>query len=138
MLEIESTEHFTALTDDILVSAYQEPIDSIDNTHKIWGYCLRIENNSKKRLTLTSKDFCITDSNGNTSHNCDFGFNGEIPDLEPGEYFEFEDIAIINAKTAVLYGFCYAQTSDGKNIKIKLPLIELSENQTNIASHLYN
>ncbi|MBP1532004.1 MAG: ApaG domain [Alphaproteobacteria bacterium] len=138
MLEVENTDYSIAQTEDILVSAYHEQIDSVDEARKIWGYCLRIENNSQKRLTLTTKDFCITDSNGNTYHDCGLGFDGELPDLEPGEYFEFEDTAVINANTAILYGFCHAQTADGKKLKIKLPLIELSENQAPATTNLYN
>lgn len=123
---LKNFEFNTEQTGDILVSAYQELIDSDYDNDDVWSYCLRIENNSNERIRLMRKNLCLTDEKGNSYYDMSDGFNGELPDLEPGEYFEFEDTAKVIGSAAVLYGFCSAVTNKGKELKIKLPVINLS------------
>ncbi|MBQ8672156.1 MAG: ApaG domain [Alphaproteobacteria bacterium] len=126
MLDWTDDTELTAETDDITVCAYKEQLDSDDERRSLWGYCLRIENNSDQRIRLLKKDFCLTDSAGNNVYDLSDGFNGELPDLEPGEYFEYEDTAIVDRDT-VLYGACVAQTETGRRLNIKLPVLQLSQ-----------
>lgn len=123
----------TERTGDIVVSAYQELLEDDNTTNKTWAYCLRIENNSDERITLLKKNLCLTDEKGNCQYLPCLGFNGELPDLEPGECFEFEDTAQTNSAAAVLYGSCSAVTLKGKELKIKLPLITLSSQNSDLA-----
>lgn len=131
------TENFvsTSIRDaEIIVSAYREQLDSDDMSQKLWGFCLRIENNSSQRIRLLRKNLCITDDAGRNFHDSSYGFHGELPDLEPGECFEFEDTAITGSRDALLYGNCVACTEDGDEFKIKLPLIPLLSAQSKTAS----
>lgn len=125
-MQQDNIEYNTLQTGDIVVSAFQEALDGDDFSHRLWGYCLRIENNSDKRIRLLQKDFCITDNNGERYFDQGYGFHGELPDLEPGECFEFEDTIILSANAAVLYGCCVAKTADGDELKIKLPVMQLT------------
>ncbi|MBR1825614.1 MAG: ApaG domain [Alphaproteobacteria bacterium] len=126
MPNFNETDFLVAQTDDIMVSAYPEQLDCADNNFELWAYCLRIENNSDERIRILRKDFCITDSYGNNHYELSEGFNGELPDVEAGEYFEYDDTAVIKGRAAVLYGFCIAQKEDGTIFKIALPLMQLS------------
>ena len=126
MLEFENFDYVTAQTGDIMVSAFQEKLDETDDNHALWGYCLRIENNSDQRIRLLKKDLCVTNDKGDRKYDLSFGFHGEIPDLEPGEIFEFEDTAFIEGNAAVLYGSCLAATADGSEFSIKLPIVPLN------------
>ena len=126
MSDFNDTDYIVAQTEDIMVSAYPEQLDSEDNRFELWAYCLRIENNSDERIRLLRKDFCITDSYGNNHYELGEGFDGELPDVEAGEYFEYEDTAVIDGRAAVLYGYCIAQKADGTIFKIALPLMQLS------------
>lgn len=126
MLEFENFDYVTAQTGDIMVSAFQEKLDETDDNHALWGYCLRIENNSDQRIRLLKKDLCVTNDKGDRKYDLSFGFHGEIPDLEPGEVFEFEDTAFIEGNAAVLYGSCLAATADGSEFLIKLPIVPLN------------
>lgn len=119
-------DYVTAQTGDIVVSAFQEPLEKDSVNRCLWGYCLYIENNSSEKIRLLKKDFCITDNFGRNYFSGGQGFHGELPDLEPGEYFEFEDTIMLDATAAVLYGSCVAQTANGDEIKIKLPLVQLA------------
>ena len=115
----------TESDEGIVVSAYQEQIDTDECTGSLWGYCLRIENNSSQKIRLLKKNLCITDNNGQSIFNSSYGFHGEIPDLEAGECFEYEDTMRINAAEAILYGTCVACTEDGNEFEIKLPLVSM-------------
>ena len=53
------------------------------------------------------------------------GFKGELPELEPGEYFEYTSYAPLQAKNAVFYGSCKVK-SDGIESNIKVPTFSLS------------
>ncbi len=126
----ENFDFVTAETDNIMVSAYQEPLEKQeDQARTLWAYCLRIENNSNEKIRLMRKDFCITDNHGHNHYEQSLGFHGELPDLEAGECFEFEDTITIDGDAAVLYGFCRAKSESGQEIAVKLPLIQLNSNQ---------
>ena len=120
-------EYVTSQTDDIVISACQAYLE--DEEDNACSYYLRIENNSDEKIQILSKEFNITDDKGNSYLENGLGFNGEIPELEPGEYFEFSDSAPLNSSFAVLYGSCrivkekYNQVQD-----IKIPAVNLVGN----------
>ena len=136
MFENNEADYYSEQTGDIAVEAYPEQLDSENPGRELWAYCLRIENNSDKRICLVKKNFCITDSSGHNQYDSNIGFHGELPDLEPGEYFEYEDTATFEGNAAVLYGFCEAVDANGASLKIKLPLMQLST-AVNEASRRY-
>ena len=126
MVEAENIDYVTEVTGDILVSAFPEQLDCSLSSRALWGYCLRIENNSNKRIRLIRKNFCFTNESGKCCYDLSQGFNGEMPDVEPGEFFEYEDTAIIEGNVAVLYGSCFAVDENGCEIEIKIPLLQLN------------
>lgn len=121
----ENINCFVAQTGNIKVFAYPELLDEDSQKRRIWAYCLRIENNSDEPITLTQKKLCLTDECGNNFYDYSAGFNGELPDLQPGEYFEYEETAQTSGLSAVLYGFCSAVTSKGKKFEINIPAMNL-------------
>lgn len=131
----DNFDYSTMQTGDIVVSACQELLEQNEAQQELWGYVLRIENNSNERIRLVTKNLCITDAAGNCHHQPDFGFNGELPDLEPGECFEYEDTAQLNGTAAVIYGYCKAITTKGKELNIKLPILNLSSSK-NVSAFL--
>lgn len=131
----ENLDFVTAETNNIMVSVYREPLETESNQPlSLWAYCLRIENNSNERIRLLKKDFCITDNFGKNHYEQTDGFHGELPDLEVGECFEFEDTIAINGQAAVLYGSCRAISESGQEIIVNLPLIQLNSTLSEIAN----
>ncbi|MDO4162160.1 MAG: ApaG domain [Pseudomonadota bacterium] len=126
---LNNFDYSTMQTGDIVVSACQELLEKNESRQELWGYVLRIENNSDERIRLMAKDVCITDAKGNSRHLPSFGFNGELPDLEPGECFEYEETAQLDGISAVIYGYCKAVTTKGKELNIKLPVLNLSSSK---------
>ena len=112
-------------TDGIVGSAGPVLVDEEAENRYMWGYYLCIENNTAKKIRLVGKDWNITDDLGNRFNDSSVGFKGELPELEPGEYFEYTSYAPLQAKNAVFYGSCKVQT-DGISRNVKVPTFSLS------------
>ncbi len=93
----------------------------------LWGYYLCIENNSSRKISLLGKNWKITDDRGNSISDDTCGFKGEIPELEPGECFEYTSTAPVAAANAVFYGSCRIKT-EGQDFakEVKIPTFFLS------------
>lgn len=120
-----ATEH-----DDVVITAASELVDAVVGAAEsrfVWGYYFCIENNSDEKITLLGKDWNITDERGNCFSDESEGFSGEIPELEPGEYFEFSATAPLTAANAVFYGSCKILKAGRKIVEsIKLPVLEFN------------
>lgn len=132
---IEDPDFVTTQTDDIVISACPMLLEeSLATQEFLWGYYLRIENNSANKIQLLGKNWNITDSFGNRFCDDSAGFKGELPELEPGEYFEFSSMTPVNSANAVFYGSCKIVEAGQKIIKeIKIPTFSLSA-KTEISS----
>ncbi len=124
------SEFLFSQTDDILVSACPVLIDEKQNRSEkcfLWGYYLCIENNSSRKISLLGKNWKITDDRGNSISDDTCGFKGEIPELEPGECFEYTSTAPVAAANAVFYGSCRIKT-EGQDFakEVKIPTFFLS------------
>ena len=114
----------------LLVSACQALLDDTpDLAVSDCAYYLRIENNSACKIRLLGKDFCFTDASGNNHFEIGPGFNGEIPELSPGEYFEFASHAPFTVTDAVLHGSCLISRENAGLEKLRIPLVFLKSHR---------
>ena len=134
---IEEPEFTVSQTDGIVVSACPVLVDEKPGNNFMWGYYLCIENNTDHRIQLLGKDWRITDDLGNSYRDTSAGFKGELPELEPGEYFEFTSEAPLKSANAVFYGCCKVLSEgQAKARDIKIPTFSLSNNKRNQATVL--
>jgi ApaG protein len=111
-------------TEDILIAACQAELED-DGEENGCAYYLRIENNSDSKIQVVAKDFNMTDEEGHLYSDPSAGFKGELPALEPGEYFEFADRTPVRT-SGVLYGTCRILSERTAQIKdIRLPALYL-------------
>lgn len=113
-------------TDGINISVGSVLVDN-DNAENeyMWGYYMCVENDTQDKIRLVGKDWNITDEKGNRYNDCSVGFKGELPELEPGEFFEYTAYAPLHTSNAVLYGSCQIQTN-GQQKNVKIPTFSLS------------
>ncbi len=111
-------------TDGVVISTGQVLMDETSQQF-VWGYYLCIENNSDHKITVLGKNWNITDDHGNRYCDDSVGFKGEIPELEPGECFEFTSTVPMSSPNAVFYGSCKI-FANGKNKDVKVPTFLLS------------
>ena len=120
------TDYVTLTTDNIEISACQALLEDDDD---FCAYYLKIENNSDAPICVLGKDFNLTDDKGNSTVAVDHTFKGEILELNPGEYFEYEDMMPVKSASAVLYGTCRIIKAN-RTQDIKIPALELFTNKT--------
>lgn len=123
-------ELITTEADGLIITAASELVDTrrhASGQEFVWGYYFCIENTSDEKITLVGKDWNITDSQGHSFCDQTSGFKGEIPELEPGEYFEFSSSAPLSTPSAIFYGSCRILKA-GKKIaqNIKLPVLQFN------------
>ncbi|MBE6444568.1 MAG: ApaG domain [Alphaproteobacteria bacterium] len=124
---MEESEFVVSQTDGITVSACPVLVDGFAPSGFMWGYYLCIENNTDQKIQLVGKDWNITDENGNSYNDSSVGFKGELPELEPGEYFEFTSETTLNVPNAVFYGSCKFLSEGQEKVKeIRIPTFSLS------------
>lgn len=111
-------------TDGINISVGSILVDEAENDY-MWGYYMCVENDTDSKIKLVGKDWNITDDKGNRYNDSSIGFKGEIPELEPGEFFEYTAYAPLQTRNAVLYGSCRIQ-SKGRQKKVNIPTYSLS------------
>lgn len=124
---IEENDFIIKQTDELIISACPVLMNDeyLTNQKNLWGYYLCIENLSKNKIRLVGKNWNITDEKGNSFCDNSVGFKGEIPELEPGECFEWTDTTPINANNAVFYGSCKVY-SEGQSFDVPMPTFCLS------------
>ena len=111
-------------TDGINISVGSVLVDEAENDY-MWGYYMCVENDTDSKIKLVGKDWNITDDKGNRYNDSSIGFKGEIPELEPGEFFEYTAYAPLQTRNAVLYGSCQIQ-ANGRQKKVNIPTFSLS------------
>ena len=127
---INDSDFLYSQTDDIVVSACPVLLEENTEAQSIWGYYLCIENNSKNKISLVGKDWNIADDKGNYYNDDTAGFKGEIPELEPGECFEYTSTAPLNSLNAVFYGsYKIKKEGQDKIEDIKIPTFYLTSNK---------
>ncbi len=117
---------------DVVVTGGSSLVDSpvCGRGDFLWGYYFCIENNSDENITLVGKDWNITDDSGRSFSDNSEGFSGEIPELAPGEYFEFSATAPLKAAHAVFYGSCRILKGAAKIAEnIRLPILTFDAGQ---------
>ena len=126
---IDNEDFSVSQTDGIIVSACPVLMESQKNVNQdfMWGYYLCIENNSDHKIQIIGKEGNITDDLGNRYSDTSAGFQGELPELEPGECFEFTSEAPLKSANAVFYGSCKV-LAEGQNCAkdIRIPTFNLS------------
>ena len=122
----DTDDILTTEVDNITISAARELVEKNSAHQFVWGYYFCIENNSDKKISLVGKIWHITDDKGNNYSDDSVGFKGEIPDLEPGEMFEFSSTAPLSSENAVFYGSCKIKAANDEIKEIKIPTFEMS------------
>lgn len=131
---MQEQEMIVMETEDVVITAATELVDNSAEEF-LWGYYFCIENNSDEKITLVGKNWHITDEMGNSFFDNSDGFKGEIPEIEPGEYFEFSSTAPLKAANAVFHGSCKI-LKNTKVENIKMPTLQFDAGIN--AYHIFN
>ncbi len=101
---------------------YLEDQSSPEQSHYVWAYHVRIENNGARTVQLRNRYWRITDSRGRTQEVRGAGVVGEQPVLRPGDSFEYTSGTPLPTPSGIMTGSYQMEASDtGERFDVKIP-----------------
>ncbi|NQV85336.1 MAG: Co2+/Mg2+ efflux protein ApaG [Rhodospirillales bacterium] len=117
----ETTEAITIIVEPFYLDEQSEPADS----HYVWAYHVRIENNGANTVQLMTRHWRITDSLGNVQEVRGDGVIGEQPVLDPGGSFEYTSGTPLSTPSGIMAGTYQMETPGGKRFDVIIPAFSL-------------
>ena len=106
--------------------SYLDTQSSPENSHFVWAYHIRIENNGPRTVQLRNRHWRITDSRGRTQEVRGAGVVGEQPVLRPGDSFEYTSGTGLPTPSGIMTGSYEMEASDtGERFDVKVPSFSL-------------
>lgn len=119
---------YRAMTDSISVTVkpiYLEEQSSPTDSHYVWAYQVRIENNGTETVQLLNRYWRITDSLGRVQEVHGAGVVGEQPTLGPGEAFEYTSGTPLSTPSGIMVGSYEMESAGGRRFDVKIPAFSL-------------
>jgi ApaG protein len=96
-------------------SFYDEERSSPQENYYFFAYQVRISNVGSERAQLLSREWYITDANGEEQRLQGPGVVGEQPVLAPGEMFEYTSFCPLTTPVGAMHGSYRMVTASGEN-----------------------
>ncbi len=104
---------------------YLEEQSEPDDSHFVFAYHIRIQNNGREAVQLLNRYWQITDGLGRIHEVRGPGVVGEQPVLQPGEAFEYTSGCPLNTSTGIMVGTYEMETLDGERFDVDIPAFSL-------------
>lgn len=104
---------------------YLEEQSEPDDSHFVFAYHIRIQNNGQETVQLLNRHWQITDGLGHTHEVRGPGVVGEQPVLQPGEAFEYTSGCPLKTATGIMVGTYEMETLDGERFDVDIPAFSL-------------
>ena len=105
---------------------YLEDQSSPDQSHFVWAYHVRIENNGRRTVQLRNRYWRITDSRGRVQEVRGAGVVGEQPVLRPGDSFEYTSGTPLPTPSGIMGGSYQMEASEtGEHFDVTIPSFSL-------------
>lgn len=96
----------------------------------VFAYTITILNTGEVAARLMTRNWLITDSNGNIQQVEGEGVVGEQPHLEPGEGFRYSSGAVLQTEVGTMSGSYTMLADDGLEFDVEIPEFTLSTPRT--------
>ncbi len=119
---------YTSVTRAIRITV--EPIylneqSSPEDSHFVWAYQIKIENDGAETVQLINRHWRITDSLGRLQEVRGEGVVGEQPVLRPGEACEYTSGTPLATPSGILVGSSEMVTMAGERFDVEIPAFSL-------------
>ena len=101
-------------------SFYDEERSSPEENYYFFAYRVRISNVGSEPAQLISREWNITDSDGNTERVEGPGVVGEQPLLGPGEAFEYTSFCPLRTSVGSMHGAYFMRTPAGETFRAEI------------------
>jgi ApaG protein len=99
---------------------------SPQQNHYFFAYQVRISNVGEETVHLLSREWTITDADGNVEQVNGPGVVGEQPVLEPGESFEYTSFCPLHTAIGSMHGSYQMVGADGERFDAKITPFSLA------------
>ena len=104
---------------------YLEDQSSPEESHFVWAYWVKIENEGSETVQLRNRYWRITDSQGQVKEVRGAGVVGEQPVLKPGESFEYTSGTPLSTPSGIMLGTYQMECNDGATFDVTIPAFSL-------------
>jgi ApaG protein len=101
-------------------SFYDEERSSPQESYYFFSYQVRISNLGDERVQLISREWIITDANGEQQRVQGPGVVGEQPVLRPGEAFEYTSFCPLETPVGTMHGSYHMVLADGSSFEAEI------------------
>jgi ApaG protein len=101
-------------------SFYDEEQSSPPENYYFFGYKVTISNEGEEEAQLLSREWIITDGNGETQRVQGSGVVGEQPVLAPGEAFEYTSFCPLRTSVGSMHGAYFMRTGGGEMFRAEI------------------
>lgn len=119
---------YSSVTRSIKVTvqpSYLEDQSSPAESHFVWAYHVRIENEGGDVVQLLNRHWQITDAHGKIQEVRGPGVIGEQPILAPGQSFEYTSGTPLPTPTGFMVGTYEMVTRAGERFDVRIPMFSL-------------
>ena len=108
---------------------YLDQHSSPAESHYVWAYHVRIENEGGETVQLRNRHWQITDELGRLQEVRGHGVVGEQPVLQPGQSFEYTSSCPLTTPSGFMVGDYEMETDRGENFLARVPAFSLDSPQ---------
>lgn len=126
---------YSAITRSIRIIVkplFLEDQSSPAESHYVWAYHVRIENQGGETVQLRTRYWRITDAMGVVKEVRGPGVVGEQPVLEPGDSFEYTSGTPLGTPSGIMLGTYQMETPDGEMFDVEIPAFSLDSPHQNV------
>jgi ApaG protein len=118
----EIVSHITEGVQVIVATKYMQDYSSPEHAHFVFGYKIKIVNNSPYTIQLIDRHWDIFDSCGEFREVDGEGVVGFQPVLEPGQSHEYQSGCNFKSNMGKMGGFYrFTRITDGTSLKVIIP-----------------
>jgi ApaG protein len=117
----ETTRAITVSVEPIYLEDQSNPEES----HFVWAYKVRIDNEGPETVQLLRRHWQITDARGRLQEVEGPGVVGEQPVLEPGQSFEYTSGTPLPTASGIMVGSYQMETRQGETFEVRIPAFSL-------------
>jgi ApaG protein len=110
----------------VVRSAYVPERSSPQESHFFFAYRVRIANEGTETVRLVSREWIITDADGNVEQVNGPGVVGEQPTLEPGAHFEYTSFCPLPTAIGSMHGSYQMVTANGERFDAEIAPFSLA------------
>jgi ApaG protein len=107
-------------------SFYDEDRSSPQESYYFFAYRVRVSNMGAEKARLVSREWLITDANGEVQRVQGPGVVGEQPTLAPGEAFEYTSFCPLSTAVGAMQGSYHMVRPDGSSFEAEIAPFSLA------------